>query len=190
MVIVFSSLFPYGNPIKLVDPNGKREGNTITIDYWFPGLTGKYVVYGLSEGGDEMATLYVIDVDKNEHLQEKIVHCRYSSVRWLPDDSGFFYTRNPRPGSAPKNEEHLHLKVYFHKLGDNPDNDRLIFGEGRPKDDMMNLSLSMDGKYLAIHVSQKWTENEIYIYDKDKEKTIPLIVGIPAKFSLQFLNDK
>src|SRR3989344_9686042 len=73
------------------------------------------------------------------------------------------------------------------------DRERFImssFGEGRPKDDMMNLSLSMDGKYLAIHVSQKSTENEIYIYDKDKEKTIPLIVGIPAKFSLQFLNDK
>ena len=179
-----------GSPIKLVDPNGKREGNTTTIDYWFPGRTGKYVVYGLSEGGDEMATLYVVDVDKNEHLREKIVHCRYSSVRWLPDDSGFFYTRNPRPESVPKNEEHLHIKVYFHKLGDNPDNDRLIFGEGRPKDDMINLSLSVNGNYLAIHVSQKWTENEIYIYDKDKEKIIPLIVGMPAKFSLQFLNDK
>lgn len=179
-----------GMPKKLVDPNRKREGNTITIDYWFPGWTGKYVVYGLSEGGDEMATLYVMNVDKNENLPEKIVRCRYSSVRWLPDDSGFFYTRNPRPGTVPKNEEHLHSKVYFHKLGDNPENDKLIFGHDRPKDDMVNISLSLDGRFLAIHVSQKWTENEIYIYDGQKEIIIPLIVGIPAKFSLQFLNDK
>lgn len=179
-----------GTPKKLVDPNGKREGNTIAIDYWFPGWTGKYVVYGLSEGGDEMATLYVMDVDKNENLSEKIVHCRHSSVRWLPDDSGFFYTRNPRPGTVPKNEEHLHLKVYFHKLGNNSENDKLIFGENRPKDDIINTSLSLDGQLLAIHVSQKWTENEIYIYDNQKEITMPLIVGIPSKFLLQFLSDK
>lgn len=179
-----------GIPQKLLDPNGKREGNTTTIDYWFPGWTGKYIVYGLSDGGDEMATLYVMDVNKNENLPEKIIHCRYSSVRWLPDDSGFFYTRNPRPGTVPKNEEHLHSKVYLHKLGDNPENDKLIFGYDRPKDDMINISLSLDGKFLAIHVSQKWTENEIYIYDSDKEIVIPLVIGMPAKFSLQFLSDK
>lgn len=179
-----------GIPKKLVDPNGKREGNTITVDYWFPGWTGKYIVYGLSEGGDEMATLYVMDVDKNENLPEKIVHCRYSSVRWLPDDSGFFYTRNPRPETVPKNEEHLYSKVYFHKLGSNPENDRLIFGKDRPKDDMISISLSLDGQLLAIHVSQKWTENEIYIYNNHKQTLSPLIVGIPAKFSLQFLSDK
>ncbi len=179
-----------GTPIKLVDPNGKKKGNTISIDYWFPGWSGKYVAYGLSERGDEMATLYVMDVDKKENLADKIVRCRYSSIQWLPDDSGFFYTRNPRPGTVPKNEEHLYPKVYFHKLGDNPDNDKLIFGRNRPRDDMINLSLSMDGKYLAIHVSRTWTENEIYIYDKDKEKVTPLIVGISSKFLLQFLNKK
>lgn len=179
-----------GMPKKLVDPNGKREGNTITIDYWRPGWTGKYITYGLSEGGDEMATLYVMDVDKNKNLPEKIIHCRNSSVRWLPDDSGFFYTRNPRPGAVPKNEEHLHSKIYFHKLGDNPENDRLIFGKDRPKDDMINISLSLDGQLLAIHVSQKWTENEIYIYDNCRETLSPLIVGIPANFSLKFLSDR
>lgn len=179
-----------GNPVKLVDPNGKKKDNTVTIDYWFPGWSGRYVAYGLSEGGDEMATLYVMDVDKKENLQDKIVHCRYSSVQWLPDDSGFFYTRNPRPCTVPKNEEHLHFKVYFHKIGDNSDNDKLIFGEGRPKDDMINISLSMDGRYLAIHVSRSWTENEIYIYDRDKENIKPLITGISAKFSLKFLSNK
>ena len=55
---------------------------------------------------------------------------------------------------------------------------------------MINISLSMDGRYLAIHVSQSWTENEIYIYDRDKENIKPLITGISAKFSLKFLSNK
>lgn len=179
-----------GNPIKLFDPNGKRDGNTITIDYWDESKSGKYIAYGISEGGDEMATLYVKNTDTNENLSDTIVHCRHSSVRWLPDDSAFFYTRNPRPGSVPKNEEHLHTKVYLHKLGDNPENDELIFGEGRPKDDMIKISLSPDGRYLGIHVSRNWTENEIYVYDRETKETKTIVAGIPSKFSIGFLRDK
>ena len=61
----------------------------------------------------------------------EIPRCRYSHVRWLPDDSGFFYTRNPRAGEVPENEAHLHTKVYFHKLDESDYmNDELIFWKG------------------------------------------------------------
>jgi prolyl oligopeptidase len=180
----------HGEAKRLINPNGKREGNTVTIDYWEESSTGKYVAYGLSEGGDEMATLYVKNVETNEDLEDKIIHCRYSCIRWLPDDSGFFYTRNPRPGTVPKNEEHLHTKVYFHKLGDDSDNDELIFGKDRPKDDMTNIRLSPDGKYLAIHVAQTWTENDVYIYDTKTKETKLLTVSMSAKFQVRFLKYK
>ena len=179
-----------GAPVKLVDPNGKREGNTITIDYWMPSQSGRYLAYGISEGGDEMATLYVQDTETVQNLSEKIVHCRYSSIRWLPDDSAFFYTRNPRPGTVPKNEEHLHTKVYLHVLGTDPDADALIFGADRPKDDMTNIGISPDGRYVSIFVSRTWTENDVYIYDRESDKVQPLIVGVPSIFSLVFLQDK
>jgi len=179
-----------GDPVKLFDPNGKRDGNTVTIDYWDESKSGKYIAYGISEGGDEMATLYVKNTDTNEDLPDTIIHCRYSSVRWLPDDSAFFYTRNPRPGNVPKNEEHLHTKVYFHKLGDNPDNDELIFGADRPKDDMIGISLSPDGRYLGIQASRTSTENEIYVYDRETKETKTIVAEIPSKFSIRFLKDK
>ena len=179
-----------GEPIKLFDPNGKRDGNTVTIDYWDESKSGKFIAYGISEGGDEMATLYVKDTDTNEELPDKIIHCRYSSVQWLPDDTGFFYTRNARPGTVPKNEEHLHVKVYLHKLGDNPENDELIFGADRPKDDMIGITLSPDGRYLGIKASRTWTENEVYIYDRETKETKPIVIQTPAKFSIRFLSDK
>lgn len=162
----------------------------MTLDYWKPSRSGKYVAYGLSEGGDEMATIHVKDVEKNEDLPDTIVNCRHSSIRWLPDDSAFFYTCNPRKGTVPKGEEHLHTKVYLHRLGDDSDVDQLIFGEGRPKDDMINLSISIDGRYLGIEVRSTWTENDVYIYDRSTEIMRPIISGIPANFSVRFLNDK
>lgn len=180
-----------GEPIKLIDPNGKKADNTVTIDFWNPSHDGKYIAYGFSQGGDEMATLYVLDVDKKENTKEEIPRCRYSSVRWLRDDTGFFYTRNPREGEVPENEAHLHTKVYFHKIGDNVENDVLIFGQNRPKDDMVSLSMvSFDDKYLAIHASQKWTENDVYIYDLEKKEIRPLFVGIANKFYTMFAKDK
>lgn len=179
-----------GVPVEIFNPNGKRDGNTITIDYWNESATGKYIAYGVSQGGDELATIHIQNIETNITSPEVIMNCRHSSIRWLPDDSAFFYTRNPRPGMVPKDEQHLHAKVYMHKVGQNPDTDVLIFGEGRGKDDMINLSLSPDGKYLAISVRQKWTENEIYIYDTETKKTEPLIIGISSEFGLSFLRDK
>lgn len=179
-----------GSPVKLVDPNGMNSGNTISLDYWRVSPSGRYVAYGLSQGGDEMSTLYIKDVDTGEDLDDEISRCRHSQPSWLPDDSGFFYCRHPAVGTVSKNEEHLHTKVYFHKLGDNPENDELIFGKDRPKDDMLTLSISMDGRYLAISATQKWTENDIYIYDREAKKTTPLIVGIHAQIYGFFMKDK
>ncbi|MEK7453197.1 MAG: prolyl oligopeptidase family serine peptidase [Patescibacteria group bacterium] len=179
-----------GVPIKLVDPNGMNVDNTISLDYCFVSRTGKYLVYGLSEGGDEMASLHIKDTDNNKDLDEKIPRCRYSEVRWLPNDSGFFYTRNPKVGTISKNEEYLHTKVYFHRIGDDPKDDELIFGKDRPKEDDIELTLSLDGKYLAVSASQNWTENDIYIYETKTKKTTLLIVGINAKFFVFFTKDK
>lgn len=179
-----------GEPVVLINPNGSKDDNAVNIDYWIPSKTGKYLVYGISKGGNEMATLYIRDIDNNIDLPYEIKHCRYSSVRWLSDDSGFFYTREPRPGSVPEDEEHLHRKLFFHKLGNNPDNDEMIFGKGRPKDDMISLRLSPDEKYLGIQVAQNWVENEIYIYDIETKETRTLITGISNDFEIIFLRDK
>lgn len=178
------------NPAILFNPNGKKAGNTVTIDYWTPSRSGKYVAYGISEGGDEMSTIYIKNVHTLTDMPEKILNCRYASICWLADDSGFYYTRNPRPGTVDKKDESMYMKVYFHKIGTDPDIDELIFGENRPKDDMINMTLSLDDKYLAIHVSNEWTKNDIYLYDTITKKITPLITGFSAHFSLHFLNNK
>ena len=177
-----------GVAVELFNPNGKRDGNTTSIDYWSESQSGKYIVYGVSEAGDEMATLYVKDVDANAELSDQIPRCRFASVCWLPDDSGFFYTRNPLPGTVPKNEEHLHMKVYLHVLGSDPQNDPCIFGADRPKDDMIRITLSPDGRYLGIHAATTWIENDVYIYDTQTQVIEPLVCNVPAKFLVTFLD--
>ncbi|KKR13697.1 MAG: Prolyl oligopeptidase [Candidatus Woesebacteria bacterium GW2011_GWA1_39_21b] len=179
-----------GTPIKLIDPNNLNSDNNVSLDYWTVSKSGKYLAYGLSTNGTEMATLFIKDVGKNENLKEEIDNCRYSSISWLSDDSGFFYTRGLVNGTVPKNEEGLHQKIYFHKLGDDIKNDELIFGQNRPKEDMIGMTISLDDQYLAIKVGQNWVENDIYLYNIKTKETKPLIIGISASFYPLFLKNK
>lgn len=176
-----------GDEIVLVDPN--QKGGTVSLDFWNPSRNGKYVAYGLSKGGDEMATIYIIDVENSNHLSYEISHCRGSDIRWLGDTS-FYYTRNPRPGTVPLHEAHLHTKVYFHVLGRDPLEDNLIFGADRPKDDMIGLSLSVDDRFLAVSVTNNWTYNDIFVYDRETDVMTPLVRGISSRFTLYFSKDR
>lgn len=176
-----------GEEIVLVDPNAK--GSTVSLDFWNPSRNGKYVAYGLSSGGDEMATIYIVDVAINKHTTYEIPRCRHSVIRWI-DDSQFYYTRNPREGTVPEHEAHLHTKVYLHVLGQDPLEDRLIFGADRAKDDMYGLSLSVGGRFLSIQVMNNWTHNDIFVYDNETGEATPLIQGIKSRFTLFFSKDR
>lgn len=179
-----------GPPVKLIDLNKNKKANTFSLDYWNVSPLGNYLIYGISENGNEMATLYIKNVKTKENLKEVIPNCRYSRTSWLSDESGFYYTRNPRPKEVHEKEAHLYNKVYFHKIGDDPNEDELIFGKDRPKDDMLHINLSFDNKYLAIHVSQTWSENKVFVYNTETKETKLIIEKKSSKFELRFSKDK
>ncbi len=179
-----------GQPVEIFNPNSKDKSNITSIDFWSNSKSGKYVAYGISSGGNEVSSIYIKNTDTNEVLGDVLANCRHSPIRWLPDESGLFYAHNPKPGTVPKNEESLHMKVYFHKLGDDQESDQLIFGKDRPKEDMIGLSLSPDGRYLGMNISLTWSENDIYIYDTFTKEVKPLFVGIKSLLSVRFLSDK
>lgn len=178
-----------GKPCTLINPNKLSEDDIVSIDYWSVSKDANFMAYGLSEGGSEMATLYVMDVNTRENLPDTIPYARYSSISWLPDNSGFFYTRNPAPGTVPKDEEHQHQKLYLHMFGEDPSEDKLIFGHNRSKDDNIGINLSLDGRYLGIRVSQNWNRNDVFLYDTHTEQLRELIVGFDALFAFRMVGD-
>jgi|AntRauTorcE11897_2_1112592.scaffolds.fasta_scaffold04099_5 prolyl oligopeptidase len=174
-----------GNEVCILSVDKKTE----SIDYWFVTLKGKYLIYGISENGDELATLYIKEISTGKIL-ENITNCRYSRVKTLNDESGFYYTRNARPGTVPEAEMPMHSKLYFHVIGTDPEKDEMIFGKDRPKDDILSPSLSQDDKYLAIGVSQLGGKNDVFIYNTETKETVELIINYDSKFFVRFLKDK
>ena len=140
----------------LVDPNTADPEHLVTIDWFYPSADGRFVAYGLSRGGDELSTLHVADVASGDVLADRIPDTRFCSVAWLPDTTGFYYTRYPAKGSVEPGDEHYNTRVRLHRLGDDPAEDPVVFGDGRPPTDMYDLAISRDGRWLLVHVFQGW----------------------------------
>jgi prolyl oligopeptidase len=159
----------HGKDRVLVDVNSLAPDGTIALDWWFPAHDGKYVAYGTSPNGSEISTLRIIETISSKLLPEQIERTRAASVAWLPDSSGFYYTRYPRPGDVASGQEMYNRHVFFHKLGDpgNADGskDPLIFGEGLDPQHWPNVTISNDGKWLLVHISEGWTKSELYLKD-------------------------
>jgi prolyl oligopeptidase len=147
----------------LADPNTLVSDGTISLDWFYPSLDGKYVAYGTSPSGSEISTLHVIETETGKPLPDVIERTRTASVAWMPDNSGFYYTRYPKPGEAPAGQEMYNRHVFYHALGSEPAKDPLIFGKGRDGKDWPNLAISDDGKWLLIQVEQGWTKNELFL---------------------------
>ncbi|HEY7406059.1 MAG TPA: prolyl oligopeptidase family serine peptidase [Candidatus Angelobacter sp.] len=156
----------------LIDVNALSAAGTIALDWWYPSEDGRYVAYGTSANGSELSTLRVIESDSGEILAEEIERTRAASLAWLPDSSGFYYTRYPRPGDVPAGEEMYHRHVFFHTLrsAENAEGskDTLVFPDaGRSLDPQHwpNVTISNDGRWLLVEISQGWTKTELYLKD-------------------------
>src|SRR5262245_21461165 len=145
----------------LVDPNGLADDGTVALDWWYPSRDGQRLVYGLSREGNERSTLYVLDVATGAALPDVIDRTPACAVAWLPDASGFYYSRYPEPGTVPAGEENYHRHVFFHRLGADPAADEKVFGEGRAAEDWPDVRLSPEGRWLVVTVHHGWTRSAV-----------------------------
>jgi prolyl oligopeptidase len=176
----------------LIDPATYETDATAALDWWYPSPDGVLVAYGISRHGDEKSTLAVRHVETGQDLDERILHTRFSSVAWLADGSGFYYTRYPEPGSVPPGDENYGRKAYFHALGTDPREDPLVFGADRAKEDMIGVSISPDGRWLCASVHQGWAKSEVYLLDRQAPERgfAPVVEGVEALFIPLVQNDR
>jgi len=168
-----------------IDPNTLSADGTTALDWYHVSPDGRRLAYGLSADGSEQSVLQVLDLDDLAPLADRIPHTRSCDLAWLPGASGFYYTRYPAPGSVPAGEEQYHRAVWFHRLGDDPAVDRLVFKPAE-KEHWPGVSLSDDGRWLLIGVARTFDETDLYLQDLAAGgEPVPVAEGIPATFDGQ-----
>ena len=106
-----------GKETLVADPDDwqKETGKPHAINYYDPSPDGRVVAVGVSPGGNEMATLYLIDTATKQRIGAPIDRARYASVSWLPDGKSFFYTRGPiLTDGMPMSESLKNRRSYYH----------------------------------------------------------------------------
>ena len=175
----------------LVDANSLSSDGTVALDWFEASDNGKYVAYGTSPSGSEMSTLHVIETKTGTVSPDTIERTRAASIAWLHDNSGFYYTRYPNKGDVPAGQEVYNRHVYFHLLGSPVESDNLIFGEGRDPEDWPGVSLSNDGRWLLINVSEGWAKSELFLMDLKSDKAaIRLTTGKNFLYSADVYDGK
>lgn len=138
------------------------------IDWFYPSPGGTYVAFGVSDNGDERSTLHVVHTADGTIADDTIARTKWSTVAWLHDDSGFYYTRYPAPGEASYDAaqpESYFPRVFFHRLGTDSRNDTLVWGAPNPTD-FPWVNVSNDDRTLVLHNMRGWSASDVYVMDR------------------------
>ncbi|HTI18299.1 MAG TPA: prolyl oligopeptidase family serine peptidase [Trinickia sp.] len=119
----------------LVDPGklSKDSAHHFALDWYAPSWDGRYVAYGVSEGGSEKSVLHVLDVKTGQTLEEHIDRTSNGVVSWRKDNQSFFYLRYPKAGpDTPPALSEYNAVTYLHTVGQRADGegDEAVFGRG------------------------------------------------------------
>ena len=180
-----------GAPRVLLDPSELSSDGTIALADIHPSPDGSLIAYRMSSAGSSCMSLYVMDVDSKEVLEvipgevNPVAHAWHTRnrVAWLPDNSGFYYTR-----ATSAAEARFHHKLYFHRLGNDWREDTIVFGESLKREQTPYPQLSCDGRYLVVLVqdlSGASPCSEMFLLNRDEPQHgfVPIVRGTESFIS-------
>ncbi|HEY5075797.1 MAG TPA: prolyl oligopeptidase family serine peptidase, partial [Pyrinomonadaceae bacterium] len=170
-----------GTPDLLLDPNKFSADGTSRLGSFTLSHTGKYVGYGISEGGSDWNDIYVLDVVTRKPLADHLEWVKFSGASWRGDE-GFYYNRYPTPAAgkkmAAKNE---FQKVYYHKIGTPQSSDELIFEDNEHPGRFNGVNVTDDQRFEIRSQSDPAAGkkgNSVFVRDLSKgEKSFTPIVA-------------
>jgi len=151
------------------DPNLLSEDGTkaITSNAFSP--TGRYYAYGISSEGSDWETIHILDLQTRLNLPDELHHIKFSTIAWLMDESGFFYSRFPDPKTDDVlKAEALNNEACLHMLGDSQSADKIIHKDSSNPEWGFDLYMSEDKKWLFM-ASGMSTLYKNHLYFKSME---------------------
>jgi prolyl oligopeptidase len=172
----------------LIDPNTLSTDGTVAVALTSTSPDGKWLGYGLATGGSDWRELRLRDVATGRDAPDLVQWAKFTGMSWTEDAQGFFYSRYPAPADGnPKVFSKLeHRKLYYHRLGTPQGEDRLVFEMPEQPAWFPSGTVSSDGRYLVISISQPGKPgNSVYFLDL-QDVLKPVFSGPVVKLIDQF----
>ncbi len=115
----------------LVDPEleAARTGVPHAINYFVPSWDGRHVAYGMSAGGSEDTSLYILNVASGKRVGQPMARVHDSLVNWLPDSRSLTFNQlKALKEGESDTETYLDSRVLWLKLGQGEAQAKPVFG--------------------------------------------------------------
>jgi len=173
-------------PRLLLDPNRFSKDGTVALTAVVPSPDGRYLAYGISEAGSDWQQWHVLDIETGRVLPDTIRWVKFSVASWTADSKGFYYSRFDAP---PPDKEltmpNYYQKVYYHRLGTDQRQDRLVYQRPDQKEWGFDAQVTDDGHYLIITVT-KGTDPRNLLFYKDLTQPDAPIVELIRNFEAEY----
>ncbi|QCL98293.1 prolyl oligopeptidase family serine peptidase [Agrobacterium tumefaciens] len=168
----------FGDSRVLIDPNSWSEDGADALSIWNASDDGRLLAFGKQTGGTDWRTIRVLDVDSGKILDDVVEWARFTRIAWAPNGSGFFYSRVPKPVDGTTAAIVANHAVYFHRLGTEQTEDRLIYATPARPDLLHGADRVSGGRYLTISSTPGTNESSLTVIDLASQDWKPrTIVG-------------
>jgi prolyl oligopeptidase len=174
-----------GRARALLDPNLLGADGTVAVTAFAPSDDGRLLGYALSTSGSDRQIVRVRDVATGRDLPDLLRFAKFTDITWTLDGAGFFYTRFPDPADADAVDPHYFAKVFFHRIGQDQSEDRLIYERPDEREAVMATARSADGRWLVITVFRGASDDsEIHLVDLARpfDGSRPLFTGFTNSY--------
>ena len=155
-----------------LDPNSFSDDGTVSLSSLSFSPDGSLAAYSISEGGSDWRSVIVIDALTKEIIEDTLVDIKFSGVSWKGNE-GFYYASYDKPEGSELSAMTDQHKLYFHKLGTNQKDDKVVFGATEKYRYVWGF-VSEDGRFLTISGSSSTSGNKLFIKDLNRENS-PII---------------
>lgn len=166
-----------GEAFELLNPNKFSDDGTVALSNLALSDDGTLLAYGTSGSGSDWQELRVRTVNPDGGGQlwpEVIKWCKFSGIAWKPDNTGFYYSRFPDPGTVAVEDQSNYNQVYWHQVGTPQERDVLIFERPDFKELGFVAFITDDDQYLCLHV---WngTDSKSRFYYRELDSNGPFV---------------
>jgi prolyl oligopeptidase len=168
---------------ELLDPNTFSEDGTVSLGGASISPDGKYLAYSISDGGSDWRVWRVLDIDGKSLLDDELLWSKFSGAEWLPDSSGFYYTRYPEPVDEELADINLNPELRLHLLGNEQSQDILIISDPENPRLSWGITVSDDGQYKVLTTNFGTDERNLISIAVNEHQFIPVIEELQATYN-------
>ncbi|MEU9891273.1 prolyl oligopeptidase family serine peptidase [Sphaerisporangium sp. NPDC051011] len=184
-----------GNRRVLVDPVQVDPSGHTGLYAWWPSREGERVAVQMEVAEQPGSDILVLDVRTGETVDGPLPRARNTSLAWLPGGDAFYYVSRVADEELDPGDKRLQRRVRLHRIGSAWQADAVVFGGDDAPDHYYGLTVSADGRHLAITATAgPASQNDVYaaeLVDPEAPRFVKIVDGaaIRARVLPRFLAD-